>query len=169
MTCWDKKYLSSLFILFGWRSISMASLMMRSMYRILVARMEVFEVECGVPSRRCVELRLTCLDVQGVFAADAPSIQNPLWVRQGLHWADRQFRGHQVEGCRNSWLYLITSTSTEKCETCAANNKLKIWGPLLQKLTEESWWKAQHLYRKNYEKHYRHPPWFCLVHYLHES
>jgi hypothetical protein len=32
---------TSLFILLGWSSISMASLTMRSMYRVVVARMDV--------------------------------------------------------------------------------------------------------------------------------
>jgi hypothetical protein len=55
---------TSMFILFEWSPISMASLTMRSMYRVLVARMEV--------SWNRMQLRLTCLDVLVWCVVDAP-------------------------------------------------------------------------------------------------
>jgi hypothetical protein len=67
--------------LLGWSSISMASLTMRSMYRVVVARMDVLWNWMRCPKWGCVQLRLTCLDVQDVWTADAPSTWCP---RNGL-------------------------------------------------------------------------------------
>jgi hypothetical protein len=62
-----------------------------------------YSAECrpGTPSNQCPASQ-ECIYFppacqRWLRTKDTGCMQNPLWVRQGLHWADMPFRGYQVE------------------------------------------------------------------------
>jgi hypothetical protein len=92
----------SLFILLGWSSILIASLMMRSMYLGLVERMVVLCSWMRCPKLILCSARLTCPDVLDGYVAEAPST----WCPSNVPYAQCS-HGVIFHRCKNLKSYTI--------------------------------------------------------------